>query len=345
VDSASGNLARAIRHYQQYKALEDSLFSEENTRSVNELNIEYETAKKDGELKLKEANIAVLSKQQKLQEAEIASSRVSKNIVIGGSIALAILLALIFNQYRIKKRQFVLERKSNAALITKQQEINGKNSLLQELVDSRELLIKEIHHRVKNSLQVIMSLLNTQSDYSNSEQAFLTIQESRQRLYAISLIHQKLYYTASLTLVKMDTYIPELIDFLRDGYVEKERIRFELSLQAIELDVTQALPIGLILNEGVTNSIKHAFPDKRAGTIKISFTAGPERQLTFIMEDNGIGIPADAELLKNDSMGVQLMHTLSLQLGGEITFASENGLKVIVTFKQRRPAPLVNEIS
>jgi two-component sensor histidine kinase len=254
---------------------------------------------------------------------------------------LALLLALIFNQYRITRKQYALEHRSNEELIAKQQEIYSKNALLQELADSRELLMKELHHRVKNSMQLIMSLLNTQSDYSNSEQAFLTIRESRQRLYAISLIHQKLHYTDTQTLVKMDTYIPELIDFLRDGYIEKNRIKFELSVQPIELDVTQALPVGLILNEAVTNSIKHAFPGERDGTIKISFTACPKGQLSFIMEDNGKGIPAGAELLKKDSMGVQLMQTLSEQLGGKITFNNQNGLTITVTFKQRPVVSLV----
>ena len=124
----------------------------------------------------------------------------------------------------------------------REKEIRLTNTRLAQVAEEKEWLLKEVHHRVKNNLQVVMSLLNTQSDYSDNAASYAVIRESRQRMYAMSLIHQKLYQTDKMTLVNMSNYIPELVDFLKDSFADGDRIRFELQVGSIDLDISQAVP-------------------------------------------------------------------------------------------------------
>ena len=128
-----------------------------------------------------------------------------------------------------------------------------------DLLKDKEWLIKEVHHRVKNNLQMVISLLNSQSIYLNDEAAVVAIQESQRRMHAMSLIHQKLYQSENVGVIDMRAYINEFISYLKDIFETGSSIRFEQDVDPIKLDVGQAVPVGLILNEVITNSIKYAF--------------------------------------------------------------------------------------
>ncbi len=223
-------------------------------------------------------------------------------------------------------------------LKVREKEIHQKNAVLAQIAEEKEWLLKEVHHRVKNNLQVVMSLLNTQSDYSDSAASYAVIRESRQRMYAMSLIHQKLYQSDEMTLVNMATYIPELVDFLKDSFPEGERIRFELQIASVDLDVSQAVPVGLILNELITNSIKYAFAETTGATISIRMTMKPGLVVGIVVRDNGTGLPADVETIKKGTMGVQLVETLAEQLGGDLSFRNADGLVVQLDFAQKLTA-------
>jgi two-component sensor histidine kinase len=133
----------------------------------------------------------------------------------------------------------------------------------------KEWLMKEIHHRVKNNLQIVISLLSTQSNYIDNDIAYNAIRESQHRMQAISLIYQKLYQSENLARVDIRSYIAELVTYLRESFDTDPRIRFELDIVPLDLEVTRAVPLGLILNEAITNAIKYAFPDERTGKISI----------------------------------------------------------------------------
>ena len=169
-----------------------------------------------------------------------------------------------------------LKQRSNIKLQKQQGEINTQNNQLQillgeqkKLVEEKEWLVKEIHHRVKNNLQIIISLLNAQSEFLESPTALNAIQESRERMQAIALIHQKLYQPDHGTLINMASYIQDMTHNLQSSFTQANRIHFSLHAEPIELDVSQAVPLGLILNEAITNSIKYAFPKPATGTITI----------------------------------------------------------------------------
>ena len=192
-DSALKNYTGAIEHYKLYKQASDSALHVANNQQIDQLLVAYESEKKDQAIALNKKNIQLLTNQSKLQQTQLKQTRLVKNLTFGGIILLLITVALLFNSYLIKQR-------NNKKLEIQQNEINQKNEMLQQtveeknkLLEEKEWLVKEIHHRVKNNLQIVISLLSTQSKYLDNEEAIEAISESRHRMQAMSLIHQKLY--------------------------------------------------------------------------------------------------------------------------------------------------------
>lgn len=323
-DSALGNKIAALAHFKAYANLKDSMLNEVKSQQISQLQIKYETDKK-------EQDIQLLTRQSQLQKSMLTQARQTKNVILGGAIMLVLLLGISYNRYRLKQR-------SNTALAAKQEEINRKNESLNELLKEKEWLMKEMHHRVKNNLQIVISLLNTQSLYLDNEAAQLAIRESQHRMHTISLIHQKLYQSDNSAIVNMQAYIYELIDYLRESLNASSAIRFEKQIEDIELDVAQAIPIGLILNEAITNSIKYAFPDK-SGIISIFMKISPAGNIVLQIGDNGIGLSANEPMGKSGSMGMSLMSGLASQLGSTYTIRNDNGLKIALEF------PYIKEVN
>ncbi len=317
-DSCLGDTKQELLHYRKYITIRDSLFNKEKSKQISELQIQYETEKK-------EQNIQLLTKQAQLKETQLERVKLTKNIIIGGAVMLAILLGLGYNRYRLKQR-------SNRLLEAQQKEISQKNSSLSKLLEEKEWLIKEIHHRVKNNLQIVISLLNTQSHYLDNEAAVAAIIESQHRMQAMSLIHQKLYQSENVTSVDMLVYISELVNYLQDSYDTGHRILFSQDVERIDLDVSQAIPVGLILNEAITNAIKYAFPCGATGTITIVMNRAMGNNILLSISDNGIGMVDDTNKVKNNSLGMSLMKGLASQLGGTFTIYSSNGFKNEIEF-------------
>jgi two-component sensor histidine kinase/tetratricopeptide (TPR) repeat protein len=325
-DSAKGNFAEAITHYQVFKTINDSIFNEAKSKQVASLQIKYDTKKK-------EQDITFLTKQTQAQQASIKQKDFQRNTFLGGTIMLALLVGLIFNQYRIKQR-------ANTQLQIQQNVITEKNVRQQHLLDEKEWLLKEIHHRVKNNLQMVMSLLESQSAFLKND-ALAAIKDSQHRVQAMSLIHQKLYLSENVTTIHMPTYIQELVSYLRESFDTRQRIRFELELQPIDLDVAHAIPLGLILNEAITNAIKYAFPVQNDGIIRVSFVESEPAVFQLLVADNGIGLPPDFENMKASSLGSRLMRGLSNEIGGSLIMENGGGALVSLTFgveKIFRPA-------
>jgi len=345
-DSALGNYKEAFAHFRTYKVLSDTLFNVSKNRQISVLQVQFETRQKDQELQLKQQSIELLTHKADLQEAALNKARFTRNVIIAGAGMLALMLALGYSRYRIKAR-------SNREMALKQEEIRMKNESLQKLISiqnkllgEKEWLVKEIHHRVKNNLQIVMSLLNTQAAFLDDKDALNAIRESRYRMQAISLIHQKLYQSENMALINMDAYIKELVDYLKDGFVNISRIRFEMEVEPVKLDVSQSVPIGLILNEAITNAIKYAFTGN--GTIRISLKQIIPGRLTLTIADNGVGLPQGADdPTRKRSMGMMLMNTLAEQLEGTLHIQSRNGLIITVNFnyqeKQSFTEPLAYE--
>jgi two-component sensor histidine kinase len=165
----------------------------------------------------------------------------------------------------------------------------------------------------------------------------LAIQESQNRIHAISLSHQKLYLSEKIALIDMASYIREVVEYLHDSLQMHDQVRFHLSVEPIELNEALAVPLGLIVNEAVTNSLKYAFPNGRQGQVSVDLRQVDSSGCLLTVADDGIGLPADFDLGRSRSLGMSLMKGLSKQLDGALEIESTNGLTIQVRFRQGMP--------
>jgi two-component sensor histidine kinase len=282
----------------------------------------------------KEKDLQILQNREQLQRAELGSEKLMRNIIIMASSLILLLFVFVYNRYRLKQR-------SNKLLQDQQKIISQKNEVLQQtieekdcLLEEKEWLVREIHHRVKNNLQMVISLLNAQSEFLNHPSAVDAIRESRERMQAIAILHQKLYRTDTSTRINMRSYVNELVDNISSSVADTERMEFHVDVAPdIELDISQSVPLGLILNEGITNSIKYAYGENEKGSIRISLQYTGDRQLQLKIADHGKGLPSGLDAENPHSLGLQLIRLFAEQLEGDLYFINNNGLEINLSFR------------
>jgi len=202
-----------------------------------------------------------------------------------------------------------------------------------QLLQDKEMLMKEIHHRVKNNLMVISSLLNLQSRYIEDEDARGIFKESQNRAKSMALIHERLYRSGDLKSIDFADYIRSLTRDLFNTYsTENGRVKLVMNVEDVMLDVNHAVPLGLIINELITNSLKYAFPDEQEGIISINFYKDGDEYLLEVSDD-GVGIPTDFELDKSDSLGMLLVNSLTSQIQGQLELERSPGTTFHIRFK------------
>jgi two-component sensor histidine kinase/tetratricopeptide (TPR) repeat protein len=320
LDTALGNYKLATANLLKYQILNDSLFDETKNRQIRQLETEYETEKH-------KRNISELKQKNESQQNNLDRERLVKNFTIGGIALLFIIIALLYWQFRHKQH-------SNKVIL-------HKNEQLQHLLTEKEWLVKEIHHRVKNNFHIVASLLEIQSSYLKNKEALSAIKDSQHRIHSMSIIHQKLYQSETLSTIHMPEYIYELVEYLRESYAIRENIAFELQIENIELNHASAITLGLILNEAITNSIKYAFAKTPNGKITISLTHISDAQLLLSIADNGGGLPGDFHSKIGASMGMELLQGLTDDLGGSLNIATNGGTHINIIFKYK-PATASN---
>ena len=198
----------------------------------------------------------------------------------------------------------------------------------------KEVLLKEIHHRVKNNLQVMSSLINLQARYITDEQALQTLKEIQNRIQSMALIHEKLYQSEDMVRINFREYIQSLTAYLYQTYgVQLVAITLKSNVDDIFLDIDTAVPCGLIVNELVSNSLKHVFTEGMKGEIHIDFHLDTDNQLTLTVSDNGVGFPQDLDFRKTESLGLRLVVMLTEQLEGTIKLDRSDGTKFEITFQ------------
>jgi two-component sensor histidine kinase len=330
VDSARGNYLSAINNLKTYEKLNDSVFNTAKNRQIEELQVAYNTEQKDQDIKN-------LQEQEKIEAIRRTNAENTRNWIIAAAVMLALLLAVSYNRYRLKRR-------SNRQLQTQQAELNrlvkDKDGLLlqkDQLLLEKEWLLKEVHHRVKNNLHTVICLLESQAAYLEND-ALKAIQNSQHRIYAMSLIHQKLYQSEDVKTIDMGIYLPEFIGYLNDSFNTSGQIRFNLHVEPIKLDVSQAIPLALIINEAVTNSIKYAFSMKKTGLITVAMYQSGQKKILEIADD-GIGLPPDVVELQSNSLGFRLMRGLSEDINAEFRFRNQHGTKIIIILDSDDFAP------
>jgi two-component sensor histidine kinase len=203
----------------------------------------------------------------------------------------------------------------------------------------KEVLLKEVHHRVKNNLQIISSLIHLQSKNIMDKSARRIFDESHKRVKSMALLHEKLYKNDDVARVDFKEYIHELVIHLFHFYAaNSELVSYHVSVDRIDLSIDTAVPCGLIVTELVSNSLMHAFQGGRKGRILISMTCRSDKKYALIIEDDGIGLPKDMDLGKVESLGLNLVTSLIEQLQGRVAVSREAGTRFEITFDERAVA-------
>ncbi len=207
---------------------------------------------------------------------------------------------------------------------------------IKQSLREKEALLMEIHHRVKNNMAVVSSLLSLQAEKIKDATVRSLFEESQQRVKSMALVHEKLYQTKDLSSIDFEDYIRSIVSEIISLYrIDTDAIITEINIEGIELDLESAVPCGLIVNELLTNVFKHAFPDNRSGALSVHFTK-TDGTYTLTIKDNGIGLPKGFDYKDTGTLGLQLVNVLTRQLRGTLQIKSDKGVEAVVTFKTKR---------
>ncbi|HNG88722.1 MAG TPA: tetratricopeptide repeat protein [Saprospiraceae bacterium] len=290
-----GDYRQALQYQKKARLLRDSLSSVASDEAISKLRTEYEIEKK-------EATIAT-------QESRLAQQRTVQWLGFGIAALLALMAISFYRNARARK-------KANTLLTAK----NAEN----------ELLLKEIHHRVKNNLEVVSSLLALQSAQIDDPNVKDAMQEGQNRVQSIGIVHQKLYQRDNLAAIEMKDYFLNLSESVLDSFGADDRVQIECSMSQLELDIDTAVPLGLIVNELLTNALKYAFPEGRKGKIQIKLERKNEHALHLQIADDGVGKASAAP--RGTGFGTQLVELLTRQLNGSMRKDTRHGTAVSFDF-------------
>ena len=285
----------------------------------------YMKEKNEGSLRENELQIDLLTQEKKLTQ-----NQNQQIIYIIALLIVLLLLAWSFWNYTIKQR-----RNNQLALFNT--DLESKNQLLDKKNAENELLLKEIHHRVKNNLEVITSLLALQSEQIDDPYTKEAITQGQNRIDSIGIVHQKLYQGSNLGAIEMKDYFLSLGESIIDSLGAEDRINLSLVMKKIDLDIDIAVPLGLIVNELVTNSIKYAFPKGENGIITIKLEQQNDNMLHLEVIDNGLG---KSDIIQGTGFGGQLLSLLKHQLNGTMREEIQNGTAIIFDFKLKKAVSL-----
>ncbi|MBW2266753.1 MAG: PAS domain S-box protein, partial [Deltaproteobacteria bacterium] len=201
-------------------------------------------------------------------------------------------------------------------------------------LNEKDVLLKEVHHRVKNNIQIVSGLLNISSMKTSNQEAKDVLQDARNKVFSMALIHSQLYQQEQLDAIDMGTYTHRLMGQLSNAYNDRARsILTVVEPSDVYLTLNQAIPCSLVINELVSNALKHAFTERQKGTVAVSVSGTDDNMITIKVKDDGIGIPEGTDIDKPKTMGLELVKGLVNQLGGTVQFRQDKGTEVTVKFK------------
>jgi two-component sensor histidine kinase len=345
LDTAEHKPEQAFATYSRYRTLSDSiaLMDKEKHIAAMEAAFNADLALRD---KLNAQDIEYLRTKEQFREAELRQSRTRTWVLLIGTTALAGLLLICFIAYRMKRKNEVLldeqKRKTDMQYASLKTMVESQRQLIKE----KEWLVKEVHYRVENNLQIISGLLNYQSKFLLDKAAIEAIRDSENRVRTMSFIHQRLYLTDSLQYVDMHMYVNELITYMNDAMQLSPSVHFSVSVAPIEMELSQAVPIGLILNEAITNAIKYAFVYRDCGTITVTLSRQSSGECLLLITDDGNGLQEDFDWTTNNSLGFMLIHTMAQQLGAQIRVRGTGGVEIRLSFalREKKIPQLINNL-
>lgn len=305
----------SLKYTSEIKHLKDSLLTVQNLNLLKSTELNYFIENKEKE---------VTAKNQIIEEKE----KTNLIIIIIGLIAL---LTTSFFAFQNNRRKRLEIEKMNASISKKNEEI--KISL-----HEKELLLKEIHHRVKNNLQIISGILSLQNNSISDEKAKQILIDGQDRIQTIALLHKTMYQNENFNMVSFQTYSNELITYIKQANITANKnITIHQDIENVQFNIDTAIPLSLIINEIITNCYKHAFENKIEGIISISIKKQTDGFYELIIEDNGNGLPENFTSFENSkSVGFDLIHGLCQQIDGELIITSNHGTKITLQFKEQK---------
>lgn len=299
VYSEKGAYEKAVENYQKYIDLNEKLSGLEKTMAISEIEEQYENEKNE----------------KRITELELENQKaVNERNLIFFCICLLLLVTIFLILHNIQRK------KTSKTL-------KDKNSQISLALHDREILLKEIHHRVKNNLQVISSLLNLQAGSLSDEVAIDAVKDGQHRVKSMALIHQKLYQDDDLRGVEVHDYVKNLTSELMNTFgINADDLKVEIDIQQLKLDIDTLIPLGLIINELITNSLKYAFSKSEQGLLKIEMMEQNEK-LAVIISDNGVGMNEEA-LTTANSFGWKMIRSLARKLKAEINITNRAGTEI-----------------
>jgi len=299
----SGQYKKAYLYVTRNSRLNDSLIAGENHKKIAQLEMQRTFDEKQKETELKHLQGSLL------MEAELKRNKLVKNFSIVAGLLFVLLGVYVYRNYRRSRRS----------------------------EKEKEILLKEIHHRVKNNLQIISSLLDLQSGSIQDEIIKNVIKESQSRVKSMALIHQLLYQTENLTKIDFLKYLEQLMQSLHVSFDRSEKkIHYNIKSENIQLDLDTAIYLGLITNELTTNAYKYAFNKQTEGNINLSVEKMASGEICYKISDNGMGLPENFDLKKANSLGLRLVKLLSRQMKAQLKYNINSGTEFSIIFRENQ---------
>lgn len=272
-----------------------------------------------------------------LEEICLQQTNIINKMSIAGILLVLVIIALIYSRHKaMKKASFHMELQRDV--------IGIRTEKLQELLTEKNWLLKEIHHRVKNDLQIVLNLLSIQSQLIDDDMAMTALKDSQSRIHTMALIHKKLYQSENVVTVDMPNYVLDLIGYFKRFFKSSRSITFKTDIDAIILETAQAVPLGLILSEAITNAIKHAFPGEKVGEIAISLKKNKNGMVVLTVSDDGIGV-SEMECIGESSLGIKLIRGFAGDLNAQVEIKNKDGFSITVVFDQKVTERNYNQLS
>ncbi|MBY0477224.1 MAG: tetratricopeptide repeat protein [Chitinophagaceae bacterium] len=307
-DSATGNWQSAYRHYKEYITIRDSAYSKESLKKLVGSQLHFENDKKEA-----------IAKAEQEKKDLLAAEEIKRQRNIRNASFAVLAVVLVFSVIALYQRNKLAKEKKRS----------------DQLLQDKELLLREIHHRVKNNLEVVSSLLALQSAQISDEQTKDAMQESQNRVQSIGIVHQKLYQGANLGAIEMKDYFINLSESILDSFGAEKRITIECAMEKLDVDIDTAVPLGLIVNELLTNTLKYAFPQGQQGKVMIKMQKQNNGVLQLEVSDNGVG---KSGITHGTGFGGQLVSLLTQQLSGTMKEEVNDGTKIYFEFKTGKAA-------
>lgn len=315
----TANYQKSNQYYVRYILLKDSIEKQEHLNTLISSQVLYQLSEKES---------LIQDKQQKIAEKNALVER--QNTILMFLLLSGVLLVAVIIFVTIQLKKATTQKK---LLELKNKKIKTRNSIIRQSLSDKDLLIKEIHHRVKNNLQIVSSLLKLQASKTTNEEIKNSLNDAQDRINSMSLLHQLLYKNNQMSRLSFNGYLSNLISKISESFTSpSKQISIKTNLVDLELDIDTAIPLGLITNELISNAYKHAF-NKESGEIKVTLSKIVKDTYSLKIEDNGVGIPHDFDIESLDSLGLDIVVILSEQINAELKMYNDNGAHFEIVFK------------